>query len=242
MTEADLRTAGWWYWRGVARFGSLPALILMGAFVGFAGLARDGGLSLMQAVLLAGGVWALPSCVILVGAIQAGTPLLAAMMAVTLSAVRLMPMVMSLVPVMRGPKTRAITLYVLAHAVAVTGWVMAMTELPNIPRERRTAYFAGISTGLITGAMIVTGVSYVLVGALPPIAAAGLIFLMPLYFTISLWGAARAVGDKIAMAMGAAVWPLMVWLAPGFDLLLTGLVGGLAGYAIDRAWRQRGAA
>lgn len=223
-----------WFARGAQQFLSIPAMILMASFVGFAGLARASGIGLVETVVMAGGIWALPSCVVLVGAVQTGAPLAATFIAVSLSAFRLMPMVMSIVPVMRAERTSKLTLLFLSHFVAVTAWVFGMAKLPGLPREARAAYFAGFAVTLTTGAMIVAGVSHELAGALPPLLAAGLTLLTPLYFTVSLWGAARLASDRLALAFGVATWPAMHWLEPNFELIWTGLIGGTAAFLVGR--------
>ena len=54
--------------------------------------------------------------------------------------------------------------------------------------------------------------------------AAGLTLLTPLYFTVSLWGAARLASDRLALAFGVVTWPAMHWLEPNFELIWTGLI------------------
>src|SRR5688572_1542891 len=65
----------------------------------------------------------LPGMVVLVGAVLSGVGLLGTAFAVALSSVRLTPMVVSLVPELRGSRTRKLTLYLLAHFIAITSWV-----------------------------------------------------------------------------------------------------------------------
>ena len=98
----------------------MPGIILIAAFVGFAGLARESGLTLAETVFMVGIVWALPAKVVLTGSILSGTSLAGAALAVTLSSVRLMPMVVALTPELRAPKTRSWVLYVLSHIIDVT--------------------------------------------------------------------------------------------------------------------------
>ena len=57
---------------------------------------------------MVGMVWALPAKVVLVGAILSGASLPAAAFAVALSSIRLTPMVVALVPELRGPKHAAL--------------------------------------------------------------------------------------------------------------------------------------
>lgn len=223
----DDRSALSWFFAGQRQFVSLPALILMAAFTGFGGLAQASGVSLPQTVFLVAFVWALPSMIVVVGAVHAGTPLLATMLAVALSAARLMPMTMALMPVLRAPKTSKWTLYALSHFVAVTAWVFGMSKLPDLPRAARVPYFAGFSLTLTCVNMAVAAGSWWAATSLPPVLAAALVLLTPLYFVLSLWRAAvRAPIDRLALVFGMAAIPAMHALSPAFDLLLTGLVGG----------------
>lgn len=227
-----------WYSRGVARLTSVPALILMTTFVGFAGLAKESGISLWQAVFMTGIIWALPAKVVLIGAINAGYSLPAAALAVSLSSVRLMPMVMAIVPEMRGPKTKKLTLILLSHFVAVTAWVMALERFHNVPRDMRVAYFTGIGSSLVLANMIVVAVVYVVSAGFPPLLFAALFFLTPMYFLTSLWGSARDRSVHVAMISGLVLLPVFHEIAPGYDLLLTGGVGGLIAYLYAK-WSRK---
>ena len=231
-----------WYLRGVRAAFSLPLLMLASAHIGFAGLAREAGLTLTQTVFMTGIVWALPANVVLIGAIIAGASLPAATFAVALSSIRLTPMVVALVPEMRGSRTRAWVLYLLSHFVAVTSWVIAMQELRGIPREMRTAWYAGVGGTLVLVSMAVVGVVFAISGDLPPIASAALLLLTPIYFLTSLWGSARERAGHVAMVLGLVLGPLFHLLTPGFDLLAAGLTGGFAAFGYHIASRRGRAA
>ena len=86
---------------------------------------------------MVGAVWALPAKVILVSSILGGANLLTAFIAVTLSSIRLMPMVAALVPEIRTEKTPTWLLLFLSHFVAITAWVFAMERVQAVPREHR---------------------------------------------------------------------------------------------------------
>jgi predicted branched-subunit amino acid permease len=233
------RSAARWFLAGMGAFFSLPALILMAAFVGFGGLAHASGVTLAQSVAMTGLIWALPSMVVLVGAIKAGTPLLATAIAVALSAVRLMPMTMALVPIVRDERTPKWLLYWFSHFVAVTAWVFGMTRLHALPRAGRAPYFVGFAMTLTVVNMGVTAVSWLVSTTLPPAAAAGLVLLTPLYFIVSLWRAAeRAPTDRLALVIGMAVMPAAHALSPEFTLLITGFVGGTLAFVLGR-WLER---
>lgn len=228
----------YWYGRGLLAAFSIPGLILSSAFIGFAGLAKEAGFSLAQTVFMTGAIWALPAKVVLIGAIMSGASLPAATFAVALSSVRLMPMVVALVPELRGPDTRRWVLYLLSHCVAVTSWVLAMERLPRVPKPMRTTYYAALGSTLVLVNMGVVAVVYAVADELPPSVLAALFLLTPMYFLTSLWASARESAVHFAMVAGLVLGPVMHLLVPGFDLLVTGVVGGAAGYGLHW-WRKR---
>lgn len=231
---------GRWFGRGALAAFSIPGLILASAFVGFAGLAREAGLSMAETVFMVAIVWALPAKVVLVGAILSNTGLFAAAFAVALSSVRLMPMVVALVPEMRTPKTRKWVPYALAHFVAVTSWVVALERFRHVPREMRTSFYAGLGGTLVAGNMLVVSAVYLIAPSLPPTASAALFLLTPMYFLTSLWGSAREKAAHVAMVLGLGLGPLFHVLLPGVDLLAAGVIGGGLAYCWHRlAGRKR---
>ncbi|MEW9835792.1 AzlC family ABC transporter permease [Mesorhizobium marinum] len=227
-----------WYFRGAAKVVSVPGLILCTAHIGFAGLAQEAGITMAQAVFMALFIWALPGMVVLVGAVLSGAGLLAAAFAVALSSVRLTPMVVALVPELRGPRTRRITLYLLAHFIAVTSWVIALETVRSVPRDLRTSYYFGLGSTLVWVNMIVVAVVYLVAQGLPPVVNAGLFLLTPMYFLTSLWGSARERTAHVAMVLGLGLGPLLHLLAPAFDLVGAGLIGGGLAYAVHLFGRR----
>nr|WP_292773189.1 AzlC family ABC transporter permease [Mesorhizobium sp.] len=217
---------------GASESVSVPGLVLCTAHVGFAGLAQEAGVSMGLAVFMVLAIWALPAMVVLLGAILSGAGLLAAAFAVALSSVRLTPMVVALVPEMRGPRTSRLAMYLLAHFVAVTSWVIAMENLRRVPREFRTSYYFGLGSILVVVNMVVVAAVYAVAPALPPAVAAGLFLLTPMYFLTSLWGSARETATYVAMLLGLMLGPILHFVAPGFDLLGAGLLGGGLAYAV----------
>lgn len=178
-----------WMARGARAAVSIPAFILTAAFVGYAGLARETGLTLCETLAMTGFVWALPSIVVLTGAISSGMGILPAGIAVALASVRLMPMTMALMPLVKVPgKTKTWQLLIASHFVAVTAWVFAMKHLPDMPREGRLPFFIGFGAAVTSFVFCMTGVSYLLVESMPGMVAGALFLLTPVYFLCSLWG------------------------------------------------------
>ena len=227
-----------WFCRGTSGIISVPALILMVSFIGFGVLCRESGLTLGQSVFMTASVWALPSQVVLVGSMASGASLLVTAIAVTLSAVRLMPMVAAWVPMVRQPGTPRWRLLLLSHFVAITAWVWSFVALPPLPRAARIPYYAGFAVTLSVCNVAVTAASYLLAGALPVEAAAALFFLTPMYFLTALSAAARIAAERYALAIGLVLGPLLFWLDVGFNLLWAGLGGGTLAWLAGRLSRR----
>lgn len=236
--NADLPASHWWF-AGMRAAASVAGIILSSAFIGFAGLAQEAGLTLGETVFMVLVTWALPAQVVLVGAILSGTSLPATMFAVALSSVRLMPMVVAIVPEMRTERTRPWVLYLLSHGIAVTAWVIAFQNFPNVPKQWRTTFFGGLIFTLIGFNTLLTGLVFTLATGFPPLVMGALFFLTPLYFLTSLWGSAREWAGYAAMVAGLALGPVFHLLAPEYDLLLAGVTGGTVAYLLHR-WRGRG--
>ncbi len=223
-----------WFWRGVRGLGSVPAMVLAASFVGYGALARETGLDLGHTVFAAGIMFALPNQIVLIGAIGAGAGLFAAALAVALSAVRLLPMTMSLMPLLRGPSATKPWLLTVSHVMAVTSWVEAMRNLPALPRPARIYWFSGFAAGIVLLNVPMAAVGWLLAASVRPEFAAALGFLTPVYFLLSLTAASRFAADKWAMAFGLALAPVFHAITPETDLLWTGIVGGILAYGMHR--------
>lgn len=228
-----------WFLAGMRGVLSLPALILMTSYVGFSAFALESGLTRGEAVAMTLGIWALPAQMILIGSMLGGANIAASFLAVTLSSIRMMPMVASIVPEMRTPKTPVWMLLFLSHFIAITSWVFASTHLREVPRQHRVVFFAGFGVTLtLTNALIVS-VSYGIVSQFPPIVAGALFMLTPVYFISSIWASAKQPVVKLAFVVGVVLGPLLAIVVPKFDVLLAGIVGGTAAYLVDRHRRRR---
>lgn len=231
-----------WFFAGMRGLASLPAIILMISFVGFSAFALESGVSRAEAMFMTATVWALPAKMILIGTMTSGGNLLAIFLAVSLSSIRMMPMVASLVPEMRTERTPTWLLLLLSHFVAITAWVFAMGSFKKVPRDGRVAFFAGFGITLVTVNTILVGICYGLVAAFPPVVAALLFFLTPVYFIASIWATGRQSVVKVAFVVGVVSGPLLAVLVPGFDILIAGLGGGTLAYLVDRYVIRKGSA
>ena len=229
-----------WFLRGARKIASPPAFILMLTLVGYGGLAREAELGLAETLIGLGLVWALPSLLVLVSGILSGASLFVCMIAVALSALRLLPMTMALIPLIRDPKRPKWQLYFAAHFVALTAWVFAQKELPSLPRSVRFPYFLGFAVTLVVTCTMLVAVTYLSLSAFPPVVSAALFFMTPIYFITALWATARYRVDKIAMGTGLVLGPVFHLLEPKFDVLWAGLIGGTLAFFLAQLADREG--
>src|SRR6195256_6402842 len=119
-------------------------LVLFATYLGIGALAHDTHFSLgwvLASTLL---VWAGPAQIILISTLGSGATVVQAAVAVTVSAIRLFPMVVSVLPMLRTPQTKRRHLVLASHFVAVTLWVECFRLLPQVPRGRRIAFGQGL--------------------------------------------------------------------------------------------------
>ena len=227
-------------WRGMQDALSLPAWVVGCSLLGIGSLARDAGFPAGAAVVSTLFIWASPAQAIFFVSVAAGASLPAVALAICLSSIRFLPMTLAILPLTRRPGQGIAPQIAAAHLVAITTWVEGLRRLPSIPVPERQPYFLGFALACIGVSAVTTYVGYLLVGALPLALADGLLFLPPVFFSVSLVAGARSLGDWAAMFLGFALTPAFnALLGRDFDLLAAGLIGGTAAYLVDRRRRGR---
>jgi predicted branched-subunit amino acid permease len=213
---------------------SVFMLVLVGSYVSIGALAHDLGFPIAWTVLSTVLIWAAPAQVILITSLGAGAAPLEAALAVGLSGLRLLPMVVALMPVLRTTTSRVKDLLLPAHFTAISLWIEALRLAPALPRENRIAFANGLALGLASAAVSATIAGFCLASVLPGVLVAAMLFLTPMSFLTSAWRNARPLSDKAAYVIGVVMAPLLAYEQVGLDLLWTGLIGGSAAYGLHR--------
>ena len=214
------------------------ALVLFATYLGIGALAHDSHFSLGWVLGSTVLVWAGPAQIILISTLGSGATVVQAAIAVTVSAIRLFPMVVSVLPLMRRPETKRRHLVLAAHFIAVTLWVECYRLLPQVPRERRIVFTHGLGCGLLTVCLIATTIGYGLAANLPQLLAAAILLLTPLAFLLSTARNSRQLSDVLALVLGLALYPLASRLHTGVDILISGVSAGTIAYGVHW-WRER---
>jgi predicted branched-subunit amino acid permease len=213
---------------------SVFVLVLAGTYIGIGALTHDFGLPSWWLALSTMLVWAAPAQVILISALGAGAALFEIALAVTLSAIRLFPMVVALLPLLRKKGTRLRDLLLPTHFTSVSMWVESLRILPALSHEWRTPFCNGLSVGYMGTAVTFGFVGYYLAAGLPPLLAGTLLFLTPLSFLISTARNAHMLVDRLALVLGLILGPVLTTMHVDLDLMWTGVVGGTLAYVAHR--------
>ena len=213
-------------------------LVLFATYLGIGALAHDTRFSLGWALVSTALVWAGPAQIILISTLGSGATAVQAAIAVAVSAVRLFPMVVSVLPMMRMPQTRRRHLILTTHFIAITMWVECFRLLPQVPRERRIAFTNGLGVGLMSVCLMATALGYGLAANLPQLFGAAILLLTPLAFLLSTARNCRQLADVAALALGLVLFPFASMLHTGVDILISGVSAGTIAYGVHR-WRER---
>ena len=215
----------------------VPAAVLCASSMGYGALARDSGLDLGLTLFINATFFALPAQVVLVDQIARGAALSGAAFAVALTAIRLLPMTVSLMPLIRNGDRLPKFGFLAVHFIAISVWVDSAVRLPLLPPPKRFAYFLGMGLGMMATTLTGSSIGYLLASSVPTIVSAALLFMSPTFFWLSQVGTARLPADWLAIAIGCVIGPLLFQIVPGLDLLLAGLIGGTIAFVVGK---QRG--
>jgi predicted branched-subunit amino acid permease len=213
--------------------------VIFGTYVGYGALCYDLGFSLPWSLISTIVVWAGPAQVILVSTLGTGAPLAEVAVAVSVTAMRFLPMVAALLPVIRTPSTRLRHLLLPAHFTAASMWVEGLRVAPTLPREARVMFCNGLGTTMMTWSLSGSILGFMLAAKLPPLLAAVVLFLTPLSFLMSLTRNSRALIDRLALILGLVLAPALMYAQVGLALLVAGLAAGTVAYGVHRIRRGR---
>jgi predicted branched-subunit amino acid permease len=222
------------FWQGVTGVFSLAGLVMCASFLGFGALVRGMGYDVWPALLTTLTMWALPGQVVVLTLAAEGAGLVATALAVSFTAIRLLPMVTLVLARTALPGTAKTPLYFLAHFIAVTLWVLTEQRVVEMKRERRLPWLTGLGCCLMVIMLFMNVAGYYLSGIVPLIVAAALAFMSPCFFFISLFSNAKKMADYLSIVAGALLVPICLKLVPDYDLAVAGLLGGTLAYMVGR--------
>ena len=233
LIDAAIR---WAFLAGCVRLhSSVFTLVLVGTYVGIGALAHDYGFSLAWVLVSTTLMWAGPSQVILISALGTGATLFETGMAVTLSAVRFLPMVVALLAA-RARAGDAASRSACCRRISpppACGW-----NASGCCRRCRGSGASRSATALASASccrgMSAASSASILAASLPALLTAALLFLTPMSFLVSTARNSATLVNRLALGLGLVICPLLTYFAVGLDLMWTGIIAGTAAYGIHR--------
>jgi len=221
--------------RGGAREAAGVPMMVMGAsFIGFGSMIRDLDWTVWNALASTLSTWALPGQIAMAEMAYSGAPLLAVVLAVTFINARLLPLVMSLLPHIRRPGVATWRYYGVAMLIAATSWVGTMRRLPDLDQDQRLHYLTGYGLTLYLSSPIATVIGFYVADQVPGSLTLALVFLNPLYFMLLFLFDLHKPAKVLALLFGAVLGPVLFQITPNWSLVITGLAGGSAAWALGR--------
>jgi predicted branched-subunit amino acid permease len=226
--------------RGITAAASLAGLVMAASFTGFGALLRSLDFDLVFGLSTIPLIWALPGQVVFVDSTGKGLGLLATALAVSITAVRLMPLTVLVLSQTRVKSAPRWPEFIAAHFVAITLWLLSNQKLDTIAYRQRLPWLVGLGATLCVSMIGFSSLGYVLADRLPLPLAAALVFLTPSFFLVSLLSGIRWGFEYYALLLGAVLGPLTYSIAPELDLFIAGLIGGSAAFLlVHRVKRAR---
>jgi predicted branched-subunit amino acid permease len=202
------------------------------SFIGFGAFLRSVDFDLLTGLATVPLIWALPGQVVFIDSIHKGLGLAATSLAVSITAVRLMPLTVLVLAQTRVKGAARWPELIAAHFVAITLWLLSNLKIEKVPHRRRLPWLMGLG-GTLCGSMVVfSTVGYFLADRLPLPLAASLVFFTPAFFLVSLLSGIRWRFEYAALVLGAIIAPLTYRIAPEFDLFIAGIAGGSLAYMV----------
>jgi predicted branched-subunit amino acid permease len=218
----------------MAAWTSVFCPVIGGTYVGLGALAHDFGLSIWWMTISTMVIWAGPAQLILMSAFAGGAALIEIAIGVSLTGLRLLPMVVALLPLLRPGAKSGRDFILPTHLTSISMWVESFRLLPSIAPAFRIPFCNGLASGFMSIAMLCGAIGFYLAAGLPPLLAAGLSFLTPMSFLVSSARNCRQLLDYCAFIFGVVLGPLLAWYQVGLDLMWSGIIGGVAAYGIHR--------
>ena len=219
---------------GARDYAGLPAVAMAAGFVGFGAIVRDTGLDLAQAMATTAGMTQIPAQIVMVETAQAGAGLAGVFLAVAFIGARLLPMAVSLMPILRPGARSQVELYAGVYVMATMAWSHSMRRCPDLPTDQRMPYFWGVALANLVVVVAGTAAGHTLAGTVAPEIVLGLVFLTPVFFLLLFAAESPDRSGVAALALGAVLGPAIHLVSPEWSVLAGGILAGTAAYTLGR--------
>src|SRR4029079_2199519 len=134
--------------------------VIGGTYVGLGALAHDFWLSIWWMTISTVGIWAGPAQLVLMSAVAGGAALIEIAIGVSLTGLRLLPMVVALLPLLRPGAKSGRDFILPTHFTSISMWVESLRLLPAIALAYRISFCNGLSSGFMSIAILCGAIGY----------------------------------------------------------------------------------
>ncbi len=217
-----------------------PGLGSFAAMTGFGALAGDAGTPLWAAVALTIGVWSMPGQVAFVELYASGASLLLVLLVVTVANVRMFPLTIATIPLLREGRGVKANQFMMAQLNSVTSYVrLADVSDRESDVKARVEFFTAFTIGTFVVGTIGTILGFTLAENLPAAGVQALIFVTPLYLLL-LTARSPKAQVQLAVVAGCVLVPVFhVWIG-ALGIVVGGVVAGTIAF-VATSWRKNDA-
>ena len=185
-----------------------PAIALGASFLAIGALLKNIGFNVQQSFFSTFFTYALPGQLVMAESFFVGASLINIFVAVWLVNVRLYPMTVSLIPLLKDKSQPRWKYYLSCHFLAVSSWLIMKNRYQSIDQKYRIDFWIGIGIGTWGTAIFSTLVGYFLSDYLNKDMMIGLAIVNPVYFTCMMIGAIKNRSIGLSVLLGAILGPL----------------------------------
>jgi hypothetical protein len=226
------------YWRGFRECILGPGWGVFTGMVGFGTLASEASLSMLHALMIMAGLWSMPGLIAYVDLYNTGISILALVIATGIANVRVLPVTIATIPVIRTSQKVKPVHFFYAQINSVNAYLALLIVKQEIEDRRLlTQYFVAycIGTLFLGAAGLILGMT--LAGSVSPEILRILIFVTPLYILL-LATSSRRTSILLSIAVGGLVVPYAQTVSADWGVVIGGVVAGTIAYFMARRWRQ----
>jgi len=216
-----------------------PGWGVFAAMAGFGAIAGEAGETLWRSLVIMAGLWSMPGQVAFVELSAEGVLGWTLIIAVTVANMRMLPLTLASIPLLRDKPGITIRQFWLAQINSVTSFVLLTDAAGRISDRRRlNRYFEGFCLGTLVLGAAGTIIGHTLAGQLPVQGVRALIFVTPLYLLL-LTGRTRD-----SMMLGAAVFgcifvPIAHRWSADWGVILGGFIAGTLAFVVFESRRKQ---
>lgn len=207
--------------------------------LGFGSIAADLGEPLWRCLLLTVGLWSMTGQLAFVELTAKGVVGWTVVLAVTIANIRLLPLTLATIPLIRTRPGLAREHFWVAQINSVTSYVQ-LTHAAHAIADRTTLsrYFHGVCVAALVLGLSGTILGHTAASLLPPEVVRMLIFTTPLYMLL-LSGRTPDHAMFGAALLGCVLVPLASAWSPDWGVIIGGVVAGTIAFAIGEELRKR---